>query len=202
MAVTAMPFYVNGLFGDAIGLVIALLVGLAFGWFLERGGLGSARKLAGQFYLTDMTVLKVMFSAIVTAMLGLFWLSRVGLLDLTRVVVPGPYIAPQAIGGIVFGAGFVMGGLCPGTSCVSAATGRRDGLAVVLGMAAGVLLFGLAFPMVRSLYEATPLGATTLPELLHVPPGVVVFGVTAMAVGMFAGATTIERRVRRRRGLS
>jgi len=200
--VTAMPFYANGLFGDAVGLIFALVIGLAFGWFLERGGLGSARKLAGQFYLTDMTVLKVMFSAIVTAMLGLFWLSRAGLLDLSKVVVPGTFVVPQAIGGIVFGAGFVIGGLCPGTSCVSAATGRRDGLAVVCGMAVGVLLFGFAFPLVRGLYDATPLGATTIPELLDVPLGVVVFGVTAMAVGMFAGATTIERRVRRSRGLS
>lgn len=191
----AMPFYVNGLFGDGVGLVIALLVGLAFGWFLERGGLGNARKLAGQFYLTDMTVLKVMFSALVTTMLGLFWLSRTGVLDLSLVVVPGTWVLPQIAGGVVFGVGFVMGGLCPGTSCVSAATGRRDGFAVVGGMAFGVLLFGLLFPALRGLYEATPLGPVTLPELLGVPLGVVVFAVTAMAIGMFAGATLIEKRV-------
>lgn len=191
----SMPFYANGLFGDGAGLTFALVIGLAFGWFLERGGLGNARKLAGQFYLTDMTVLKVMFSAIVTAMLGLFWLNRVGFLDLTRIVVPGTFVVPQAIGGIIFGIGFVMGGLCPGTSCVSAATGRRDGFAVVAGMAAGVLLFGLLFPVLRGLYEATPMGNVTLPELLGVRTGVVVFGVTVMAIGMFAAATAIERRV-------
>lgn len=191
----SMPFYANGLFGDGAGLTFALVIGLAFGWFLERGGLGNARKLAGQFYLTDMTVLKVMFSAIVTAMLGLFWLNRVGFLDLTSIVVPGTFVAPQAIGGVIFGIGFVMGGLCPGTSCVSAATGRRDGFAVVGGMAAGVLLFGLLFPVLRGLYEATPLGNVTLPELLGVRAGVVVFGVTAMAIGMFTGATAIERRI-------
>lgn len=192
---THMPFYANGAFGDGTGLAVALILGLAFGWFLERGGLGSARKLAGQFYLTDMTVLKVMFSAIVTAMLGLFWLSRAGVLDLSAVVVTGTYVLPQAAGGIVFGAGFVMGGLCPGTSCVSAATGRKDGLAVVVGMAAGVLLFGLAFPSLQRLYDATPLGNVTLPELLGVPTGVVVFAVTVLAIGMFAGATWVERRV-------
>jgi hypothetical protein len=133
-------------------------------------------------------------------MLGLFWLNRVGFLDLTRIVVPGTFVLPQAIGGIIFGIGFVMGGLCPGTSCVSAATGRRDGFAVVGGMAAGVLLFGLLFPVLRGLYEATPMGNVTLPELLGVRAGVVVFGVTAMAIGMFAAATAIERRVNQRGG--
>jgi hypothetical protein len=95
-----------------------------------------------------------------------------------------------------------MGGLCPGTSCVSAATGRRDGLAVAGGMAAGVLLFGVLFPAVRGLYEATPLGGVTLASMLGVPAGLLIFAVTAMAVVMFTGATVIERRVRARRGMS
>ena len=102
-----------------------MLFGIAFGWFLERGGMGNARKLAGQFYFTDLSVLKLMFSAIVTAMLGLFWLSWAGLLDLSRVYVPETFIAPQLVGGLVFGVGFAIGGLCPGTSCVAAATGRQ-----------------------------------------------------------------------------
>ena len=83
------PLPLVDVLGERSSLVIALVVGLTFGTALERAGLGSARKLAGQFYLTDFTVLKVMFSAIVTAMLGLFWLGRLGVLDLTRVYVPG-----------------------------------------------------------------------------------------------------------------
>jgi hypothetical protein len=75
------PLYEYGRFGDGASLAVAVLLGIAFGWFLERGGMGSARKLAGQFYLTDLSVLKLMFSAILTAMLGLFWLSWAGLLD-------------------------------------------------------------------------------------------------------------------------
>ena len=77
-----------------------------FAMFLERGGMGSARKLAGQFYFTDLSVLKLMFSAILTAMLGLFWLSWAGLLDLSRVYVPETFVAPQLVGGVVFGVGF------------------------------------------------------------------------------------------------
>src|SRR5688500_14904367 len=101
--------------------------------------MGSARKLAGQFYLRDLTVFKVMFTAILTAMLGVFWLGWIGVLDLSRVYVPETWIVPQLAGGIVFGIGFVMAGLCPGTSCVSAATGRIDGLMTVAGMFLGIL---------------------------------------------------------------
>jgi uncharacterized membrane protein YedE/YeeE len=111
---------------------------------LERAGLGQANKLAGQFYFVDFTVFKVMFSAILTAALAAFCLDRLGLLDLSRVYVPETYVLPQIAGGLIFGVGFVAAGLCPGTSCVAAASGRLDGVAVMLGMFAGVLIVGLA----------------------------------------------------------
>src|SRR4051812_25870598 len=68
------PFSEFGLVGNTGALILALLIGIAFGWFLERSGMGSAKKLAAQFYLRDLTVFKVMFTAILTAMLGVFWL--------------------------------------------------------------------------------------------------------------------------------
>jgi hypothetical protein len=162
----------------------ALLIGIAFGWALERAGLGDSRKLAGQFYFTDLTVFKVMFTAIVTAMLGVFWLARLGVVSLASISVPETYLVPQLLGGLIFGAGFVAAGLCPGTSCVSAASGRADGLAVVLGLFTGVLVWGLA-GLGGALYDATPRGAETIPQLLHVPYGVVVFAVVAMALTLF-----------------
>ena len=69
-------------------LLLALAIGVAFGAALEQAGLGSAKKLTGQFYLTDLTVFKVLFSAIVTAMLGLFWLARLGWIDLASIAMP------------------------------------------------------------------------------------------------------------------
>jgi hypothetical protein len=174
---------------------MALLLGAAFGWFLERGGLGNARKLAGQFYLADFTVLKVMFTAILTAMLGLFWLGWLGVVDVSRVYVPETYLLPQLAGGAIFGAGFVVGGLCPGTSCVAAATGRIDGLALVVGMLGGVWLFGEAFPLVERFYQSTPRGVMTIPGLLGLPYGVVAAAVVALALGTFAGIARLERHV-------
>jgi hypothetical protein len=156
--------------------------------------MGSARKLVAQFYLTDLTVFKVMFSAIVTAMLGLFWLGRFGVLDLTRVYVPETYILPQLVGGLIFGIGFALGGLCPGTSCVAAVTGRLDGAALVLGMWSGVLATGLLFPSLQAFYEKTPRGSLTLPQVSHLSYGVVVLIIVLVAIGGFRVAEWIERR--------
>jgi uncharacterized membrane protein YedE/YeeE len=176
-----------------VTLAAAVFIGFAFGVALEKAGLGSARKLSGQFFLTDFTVFKVMFSAIVTAMLGVFWLGRLGLLDVSRLYVPETFVAPQLVGGLVFGAGFVLAGLCPGTSCVAAATGRIDGLMVVGGMLTGVFITGLAFAPLRDFYESAH-GVSVLPTVLHLSPGLVVLGIVSIAIGAFALIQRFEAR--------
>ncbi|MEP6491073.1 MAG: YeeE/YedE thiosulfate transporter family protein [bacterium] len=193
------PFFEFGAFGDHGALIAAVLIGVAFGWCLERAGMGSARKLAGQFYLTDLTVFKVMFSAIITAMLGAFWLGRLGLLDLSRVYVPETFLVPQLVGGLVFGVGFAIGGLCPGTSCVAAATGRGDGAMLLGGMFTGVLLTGLAFRPLEHFYTTTARGAFTLPQMLHIPYGVAVAAIVCMGLAGFRLAEFAEARFANRR---
>lgn len=183
--------------GGPAALGAALAIGVAFGFLLERAGFGNARKLAAQFHLADLTVFKVMFSAVVTAMLGAFWLDRLGLLDLGRVYVPETWLLPQLAGGVVFGAGFAAAGLCPGTSCVASASGRLDGVAVVLGMLVGIGAFDLGYAWVRPFHDSTARGALTLPSLLGLPAGAVVAGVTALALAGFVAAEAIERRVGR-----
>ena len=98
-------------------LAVALGIGVAFGAVLERTGLGSARQLVKQFHGTDLTVFKVMFSALLTAMLGVFWLGVFGVVNWSALYVPPTFQAPQLVGGLIFGAGFALAGLCPGTSC-------------------------------------------------------------------------------------
>ena len=92
------------------GLFVALIIGFGFGFILERGGLGNSRKLAAQFYFRDLTVFKVMFTAIVVAMVGLLVLRSVGLLDGDLIHINPTYLWPGIIGGLVMGAGFVIGG--------------------------------------------------------------------------------------------
>jgi hypothetical protein len=188
------PLFRYGILGDSTNLFLAVVLGIGFGFFLERGGLGSARKLTAQFYFVDMSVFKVMFSAIITAMLGLFWLSWIGFLDLSLVHVLPTYLVPQTVGGLIFGAGFVMGGYCPGTSCIAASTGRGDGYIHLLGMIAGILLFGESFPALEEFYNSTSLGQITIPQLLGVPPNFMVFIIVILAVCGFIFAGRIEQR--------
>lgn len=188
------PFFKYGLFGDEASLLVAFAIGIGFGFFLERAGFGSARKLVAQFYLTDLAVFKVMFTAIVTAMLGVTYLAWMGILDLSLVYLVPTYWAAQVVGGLLLGVGFVVGGYCPGTSVAAVATGKIDGLVYVLGIVAGTLTFAGLFPLLRGLYLAGSAGAKTLPQILHIPYGLVVFAVVLMALGGFYGAGLLETR--------
>ncbi len=188
------PFYKFGLFGDETSLIVAFVIGIGFGFFLERAGFGNARLLAAQFYFRDLRVLKVMFTAIVTAMVGLYFLSRVGLVDLSLVYLVPTFLVPQIVGGLLLGFGFVIGGYCPGTSCVSAATGRVDGIVYVLGMFVGLLGFGEVYPYLAGWAHSTPMGQITLPKLLDLPYGLLVFAVVLMALAAFVAAEWAERR--------
>ena len=191
------PFYKFAAFGDEASLVVAFVIGIGFGFFLERAGFGSAKKLTSQFYLDDLAVFKVMFTAIVTAMLGVFYLSWLGLMDLSLVDLVTTNLWPQIVGGLVLGFGFVIGGYCPGTSMVAAVTGRIDGMIFILGVMAGIIAFGEAFPLLKGFYGSGDFGRLTLPQAFHLPYGLVVFLVVVMAVGGFAGAGWVERRFAR-----
>jgi uncharacterized protein len=188
------PFFKYGLFGDEASLLVAFAIGIGFGFFLERAGFGSARKLVAQFYLTDLAVFKVMFTAIVTAMLGVTYLGWMGVLDLSLVYLVPTYWVAQVVGGLLLGVGFVIGGYCPGTSVAALATGKIDGLVYVLGIVAGTLSFAVLFPLLRGLYLAGSAGAKTLPQVFHLPYGLVVFAVVLMAIGGFYGAGLLEKR--------
>jgi rhodanese-related sulfurtransferase len=188
------PFYRFGAFNDEVSLIVAFLIGIGFGFFLERAGFGSARKLTAQFYFKDLSVLKVMFTAIITAMTGLYVVSRFGLVDLSLVHLTPTLLAPQIIGGLLLGVGFVIGGYCPGTSVVSAATGRLDAVVFLGGMLAGLLGFGELYPAIAQWTKVTNLGVLTLPAVVQLPYGVVVLAVVVMAIGAFLAAEWAEKK--------
>jgi len=187
------PLYKYGFFGEEFSLLVAFVLGLGFGFFLERAGFGSARKLAAQFYLYDMSVFKVMFTAIVTAMLGVTYLGWIGWLDLDLVYLVPTYLGPQIVGGLVLGVGFVVGGYCPGTSVAALATGRVDAMAYALGIFAGTFVYAEVYPAIKGFVNADAMGQVTLPEVFGLPWGLVVFVVVVIAVVGFWGATKIER---------
>lgn len=187
------PLYKYGFFGEEFSLLVAFALGLGFGFFLERAGFGSARKLAAQFYLYDMSVFKVMFTAIVTAMLGVTYLGWIGVLDLDLVYLVPTHLGPQIVGGLVLGVGFVVGGYCPGTSVAALATGRIDAMVYALGIFAGTFAYAEVYPSIKDFVNANPMGQVTLPEVFGLPWGLLVFAVVLIAVVGFWGATKIER---------
>ena len=158
-------------FSPGAELGIAVLLGLGFGVALERAGFGSARKLTAVFYLHDMAVVKVMFTAVVTAMVGLYGLSALGLMDLSELYVEPTHLLAQGLGGLLFGAGFLIGGYCPGTSMAAIASGRKDGLVFALGMLAGVWAYAQFTPQLDVWYRDSALGEVTMPALSGVGMG-------------------------------
>jgi len=199
-AMTLFPLYAADAFGYEAFLVLGTLIGVAFGFVLERSGFGRAPVLAAQFYGSDTRVLKVMFTGIVTALVGMTVLDGAGLLDISRLVIPETILWAQVAGGLLLGVGFIVSGYCPGTSVVSAASGNVDGLVTVVGVVAGSLVFGVAWPVFQPLHDAGAMGVVRLPDLLGVPQALLAFGVFAMAVGAFGFGEWVERALGSRRG--
>ncbi|HTY35868.1 MAG TPA: YeeE/YedE thiosulfate transporter family protein, partial [Bacteroidota bacterium] len=138
-------------------------------------------------------------TAIITAMVGIYYLSVIGFVDLSLVYLTPTFLVPQIVGGLILGVGFVVGGYCPGTSCVAASTGRIDGIVYLLGVLFGIFVFAEFFPLVSSFYASTPMGQITLSQISGLPYGLLIFLVVLMALGGFAGAEWIEKKMASRK---
>ncbi len=196
------PLYQKGFFDYPTGMALAVILGIGFGFVLERGGFGRAKVMVSDFYGDDLRVTKVMFTAVVTTAVGLGVLGGVGFVDLSALVIPETFIGAHIVGGLLLGIGFVMSGYCPGTALVSVASGYKDGLMALVGIMVGSLLFAAVYdPWLADFYVAGALGSLTFPELLDVPWPIVAVGVTLIAVGTFVGGEKVEQFICKRRGV-
>ncbi|MCB9456676.1 MAG: YeeE/YedE family protein [Anaerolineaceae bacterium] len=187
------PLPLIQLFGQGGAYLIYLAIGIAFGAVLEVSGFANSPKLAAQFYFKDMTVIKVMFGAIVVAMLLILLASGIGLLDYNLVWVNPTYMWPGIVGGLIMGIGFILGGFCPGTSLVAAATLKIDGMFFVLGAFFGIFMFGETVSLFDDFWYSSYMGRFTLQDLFQVDPGVVALVVVLMALFVFWGSEQLER---------
>lgn len=187
------PFDLETILGHAGSWLVYLGIGFAFGFILESSGFGDSRRLAGQFYFKDLAVLKVMFTAVAVCMVLLFWAVALGWLDYYEVWVNPTYLWPGVLGGLIMGVGFILGGYCPGTSLVSMATLKVDGMFFVGGVATGIFAFGDTVSLFYRFWNSSNMGKFTLPEWLGLDTGVVVFLIACLAVFMFWGAERIRR---------
>lgn len=182
-----IPFYDYGIPGG-------LLTGMLFGYALEAAGFGSPKKLTGQFSLKDFSVFKVMFTAVLVAAIGLYILRSAGLIGADAVYVPTLFFWAILAGGLLIGAGFAIGGYCPGTSIVGVASGRIDALIFVAGMVAGVIVFAQFFgPLTDFYFAAQGPEGQRLTDLLGLPEWLILVAFVVMAAGGFVLGSRLER---------
>ncbi len=187
-------FYNLGALDSPHAFLLALIIGVGFGFALDRAGFSSSRRLAGVFYLTDMAVVKVMFTAVITALLGLSFLAGLDLIAFDRLFLIPTIYGAQIVGGLLFGVGFVMGGWCPGTAASGAASGKIDALVFLLGAIGGSILFNELFPIIKPLYTAGNHGTQFIYENLGISRTLFVFLFTLVAVGAFWLCEWIEKK--------
>jgi rhodanese-related sulfurtransferase/uncharacterized membrane protein YedE/YeeE len=184
-------FFNSGTLNTPQAFLTSLLLGILFGIALERGGFGSSRRLSGIFYFRDMTVLKVMFTALVVGMLGLSYARAFGWITLSNIHLLETLYVAQIAGGLLFGIGFVMGGWCPGTAAVGVASGKLDALLFLVGAVGGSMLYNETFPLVAPLISDTE-GVQFAFTAFGLSEATFGFLFTLIAICCFWGAEWIE----------
>lgn len=179
-----------------VDVMTGLLCGFLFGFVLENAGFGSPSKLTAQFRLTDWSVLKVMFTAIVVAAVGLVVLKRVGVIADDGLFVPTSLLAAAAIGGALVGSGFAVGGYCPGTSVVGLFSGRMDALVFLIGLLLGTFVFASLYgPSIEAVMAAFEVETgDTFTDAWGIPEWVMLVTMGGALVGVFLAGAWFERK--------
>lgn len=186
---------VPDIISNEFNLIVALLVGIAFGFVLEQAGFSTTKKLVGLFYGYDFTVLKVFFTAGITAMIGVVLLAHFGQLDLDLIYVNPTFLRSAIIGGAIMGAGFIVGGFCPGTSICALATGKIDAFWFIAGSFVGIFIFMEFYPSFENFYLADNRGNLRMDKYFGMSKELFAIGLTAIAIAAFYFTQKIENKL-------
>lgn len=184
-------------FNQVVAILIYLGIGFSFGFVLEQAGFGDSRKLSAQFYFKDMTVFKVMFTAIIVAMVLVFLSASLGFLNYDKIWVNPTYLTPGVVGGLIMGFGFIIGGFCPGTSLVSLATFKLDGVSFAVGVLFGIFVFGETVSYFEGFWTSDYYGRFTLSQLFDMDSGVLTLIIVASALVLFVLAEKVENTMKK-----
>ena len=175
----------------AVKLATGAIFGLAFGFLLQKGGVGKFNVLVGQLLLQDWTVVKVMLTAIVVGMVGVFVLHHFAKVNLH---IKPTKVGANIIGGLLFGAGFALLGYCPGTAAAALGQGSWDALFGMAGLIAGSWIFAeLSANLKKSVEKWGNLGKVLLPDLLHLPRGAFVVLLTVVLTACLVALQKLPR---------
>ena len=153
--------------GDLVTLVKGLILGIIFGFLLQKGGVSNFDVIFGQLLLQDFTMIKIILTAILTGMVGIYGMKHLGLIELK--IKAGSW-GMNLIGGLIFGMGFALMGYCPGTIAGAIGMGALDALTGgLIGVWIGAGLFAALYPKLRTgILKAGDFGDVTLPKLLKI----------------------------------
>ncbi|MDW7680988.1 MAG: YeeE/YedE thiosulfate transporter family protein [bacterium] len=152
---------------DRAPLFWGLAFGIVFGFLLHKGGATKYDVIIGQLLLTDFTVLKIMLSAVLTGMIGIYAMKTLGWVELYP---KSGSVGKNIIGGLIFGIGFAVLGYCPGTIAGAIGNGYLDALVGgVAGILIGAGLFAALYPRLnQGILIKGDFGDVTLPRLFKV----------------------------------
>lgn len=191
------PLIPLGIIPEGWDFVIALLLGIAFGFILEASGFSSSRNIVGVFYGYYFVVLRVFFTAVIVAMVGLLYFGYMGWIDISQVFILPTYLTPMIFGAVIMGFGFIIGGFCPGTSYTGVAIGKIDAMVFTGGLFLGIFLFSEFYPLYESFYNSNDLGNVTIGEVLGISNQLFAFIFVIVAIVAFYVTWKIELRVRK-----
>ncbi|MFC2108969.1 YeeE/YedE thiosulfate transporter family protein [Bacteroidota bacterium] len=190
------PLIPNGIIPMEWNYIIAIFIGMAFGYILESSGFSSSRKLAGVFYGYDFVVLKVFFTAAAVSVIGLYYMDYLNWVDISQLYVHPTYLWAAIVGGVIMGIGFLSGGFCPGTSFCGAAIGKIDAIVFTIGILLGVFIFAEAFSVIEPLFTGSSLGNITMVDVLEISPYTIILIFAIIAILSFIVADIVRTKVK------
>lgn len=161
--------------------ISGLLFGIAFGFLLQKAGVSDYNVLIGALRLTDLTVIRVIVSAILVGSIAIYVLEELGMV---RPHVKPTHYASNIIGGLIFGVGFGLWGYCPGTGAAALGHGSWDAVWGIFGMVIGSYIYALTAPNMKKLASIGDRGKLTVPKLIHMNPGVFII-ITSIIFAVF-----------------
>lgn len=160
---------------SGLQLVFGLVIGIAFGFLLQKGGVTYYHLIINQLLLRNFIVFKVIFSAIITGMIGVYALRELGLVELHP---KSAHVTSVVGGGLIFGVGFALLGYCPGTSAGAIGMGSVHAAFGVIGIILGAGVYANYYPKIKEKYFKWDIGNKTIPEALNVNPWIVIIPLT------------------------
>ena len=146
-------------------LVLAIILGMLFGFVLQRISAADPNKIVGMLRLTDLHLIKTILLGVALSSSILFIGIAVGLIDSGHLNIKSMHLG-VIVGAIILAIGWAISGFCPGTALVAAGSGRKDALFYILGGLCGAGFFIVMYePLTTTpLFEPLWSGKTTLAE--------------------------------------